>query len=270
MRVKMSLLALFNYDDTIFNDFVIPDGMDGSVLLPLLLMETADLSVVYPDPDLIKNIMGTWSERKLPIWQKLFDSTNFVYNPLYNYDRTETRTLNIAHNGYVENTGTVGNIANDFETDANAGTSGNTVTDTGTVGTAGNSSDISSRTGTVTDAKTGYNSVSFQDTDRQTNDLHDTSGHSDNSTETRNLQTQSNQTLNNTRTRNTVTSNTRTDNTKETRNLNDAHLETIRSFGNIGVMSTQELIERTRELDKFDVYSVIIDDFIDYFCVGIY
>ena len=270
MRVKLSLLALFNYDDTILNEFVIPDGMDGSILLPLLLMETADLSVVYPDPDLIKNIIGTWSERKLPIWQKLYDSTNFEYNPLYNYDRTETRSLNVAHSGYVENTGTVGNVANDFETNAENGTGSNSVTDTGTRGTSGMSQDTSKNTGTVTDAKTGYNSTTFQDTDKQTNDLKNENAHSDMSTETRNLKTESAQNISNTKTRNTVTNNTRTDNTKETRNLNDAHLETVRSFGNIGVMSTQELIERTRELDNYDVYAVIIDDFIDYFCVGIY
>lgn len=270
MRVKMSLLALFNYDNDLFDSFSLPDGIDASILFPLLLTETADLSVIYPEPELLKDIIGSWSERKVPIWQKLFDSTNFEYNPIHNYDRTENRILNVAHNGYVENTGTVGNVQNDVELTGDNGTNSNTLTDTGTLGTSGMSRDTAKRTGTVTDAKTGYNSATFQDTDKQTNDLTDENGHTDTTTETRNLKTESEQTLNTSHTRNGFSNSTRTDNTKESRNLNDSHIETIHSFGNIGVMSTQELIERTREIDKFDVYSVIIDDFIDYFCVGIY
>lgn len=40
--------------------------------------------------------------------------------------------------------------------------------------------------------------------------------------------------------------------------------------GNIGVMSTQQMIEQERKVAEFDVVGVIVQDIIDYVCVKIY
>ena len=270
MRVKMSVLALLNYDSTLFNDLSVPTGVDKPSLIDMLVTETADLSVIYPDPDLFKRIIKAWSTRKLPVWEKLYQTTQFVYNPLENYDRTETRTANIVHSGTVENTGTQGTTAENNTTTANTGTVSNVGTDTGTVANSGNVHNIESDTGDITQAKTGYNSSSFQDTDKQTNNLTNESNRSDINTEVRNLE------INNTRTDNTeqnvnqTNQETRVDNLTETRNLSDTHSEFLKVNGNIGIRSSQELIEQERNIDTFDIYSVIIDDFTDYFCIGIY
>lgn len=270
MRVKLSALALYNFDSHIFDDFSIPTGMDKPTLVDLLLTESADLTVIYPDPSLFKKIIKSWSTRKVPVWEKLYQTTQFVYNPLENYDRTESRTANIVHSGTVENTGTQGITSENNTNTANTGTVSNVGTDTGTVANSGNVHNIELDTGDITEAKTGYNSSSFQDTDKQTNNLTNESNRSDINTEVRNLE------INNTRTDNTeqnvnqTNQETRVDNLTETRNLSDTHSEFVKVNGNIGIRSSQELIQQERDIDTFDIYSVIIDDFIDYFCVGVY
>lgn len=40
--------------------------------------------------------------------------------------------------------------------------------------------------------------------------------------------------------------------------------------GNIGVMSTQNMIEQQREVAKFNVYDIIIREFIERFCIMVY
>ena len=47
-------------------------------------------------------------------------------------------------------------------------------------------------------------------------------------------------------------------------------IHTGRVHGNIGVMSTQELLKRELELDKFNVYNQIVDMFLREFCLLIY
>ena len=274
MRVKVSALALYNYDSHVFDDFSIPAGLDKPTLLDMLLTESADLCVIYPDADLFKRIVKSWSARKLPVWTKLYSTTLLEYNPIENYDRTENRTASIIHTGTIANSGNTENTGTQGinENTVNSGTVKNTGTDTGTVGTAGFSQNTENDTGTITDAKTGYNSVTFQDTDKRTNNLENVSSNSNNQTETRNLA------IENTREDNLAqnTSTTRTDNLSEsrtdteTRNLADTHTEYLKVNGNIGIRSSQELIQQEREVDLFDIYSVIIDDFIDYFCIGIY
>ena len=56
--------------------------------------------------------------------------------------------------------------------------------------------------------------------------------------------------------------------TKSTTDTSSKHVGRV--HGNIGVMSTQELITRELEVDKFNVYNQIVDMFLREFCLLIY
>ena len=45
---------------------------------------------------------------------------------------------------------------------------------------------------------------------------------------------------------------------------------TLHAHGNIGVMSTQQMIEQEREVDLFNIYDTIITDFRNRFCLLVY
>lgn len=86
-NITLSVLGLYNYDDTLFDPMVVPAGVDKqNVLIPNLLSELAELEVLYADPEIMKTIIEVWSKKQLPVWTKLMDTVNLEYNPIYNKD----------------------------------------------------------------------------------------------------------------------------------------------------------------------------------------
>lgn len=92
----MSLIGLYNYDDSLFDNLELPDGMDAELVTNNILMECAELEVIYPDFTFMKTAIGTWSENEVEIWKKVREMELAEYNPIENYDRYESE---------VENTG---------------------------------------------------------------------------------------------------------------------------------------------------------------------
>lgn len=93
----ISILGLYNYDNHIFDTMYCPAGMDKDLLINNILMECAELEILLPDPDVLRQEIGFWSRSQARVWDKLFESTQFVYNPIWNKDgvinETETRDL---------------------------------------------------------------------------------------------------------------------------------------------------------------------------------
>ena len=86
-NITLSVLGLYNYDDTLFDPMVVPEGVDKTnVLIPNLLSELAELEVLYADPEIMKTIIEVWSKKQLPVWTKLMNTVNLEYNPIYNKD----------------------------------------------------------------------------------------------------------------------------------------------------------------------------------------
>lgn len=242
----LNLIALYNYDNSIFQDLELPTGIDKDACVDLFLTETSDFNMIYPNPEFFKARLASWNKRRLPIWRKLWGTTQYEYDPIANYDRTETHTETVTHTG----------------TDSTQRT--DQMTHTGTDGTQ--TSETATHTGTVanqnaatdTVKRTGYNSDALQTTEQ--------TEHTGNSTDTNNLTDSAAGTA--TRTVNLADNSTGSETL--TRNLQDSVSRSIRAYGNIGVTTTQQMIEAERESVKFDMYRVICDDFIDAFCVFTY
>lgn len=96
-RATMSILGLYYQDPDLFSGMVYPDELDRDVLIDSILSECAELEIIYPDPDYMKNLITLWSKKELYNWRKLYDTTQFVYNPIWNVDGivTETETRNL-------------------------------------------------------------------------------------------------------------------------------------------------------------------------------
>ena len=86
----MSPLGLYRWDDTIFDLMQIPSELDKPTLIDNLLSETAELEVLYPNPVVFKNLVGVWSAKQIDIWNRLYATTQYEYNPIENYNRYET------------------------------------------------------------------------------------------------------------------------------------------------------------------------------------
>lgn len=178
--MTMSINGLYIYDPSIFEYFTLPEEMADQKqnIIDYIVQECAELEVVYPDPYIMKNSIRIWSSKNLLRWQKLYETTQFEYNPIWNKDGT------IKEMYHDETTGS-GNFKHN---------------------------------------KTGYNS---EESELNSEDVTETGGEADG---------------NRTRT----------------------------EQGNIGVTSTQELIERERAIWNFNMYDVICNDFKKQYCLMVW
>ena len=60
MRGTLSVLGLYNYDESIFDNMALPvtDHLVKDTLIQNILVECSELEIVYPDPDIFKLNIG--------------------------------------------------------------------------------------------------------------------------------------------------------------------------------------------------------------------
>lgn len=92
MQASVSFMGLYSYDPTIFDEVQIPSGIDRETLLNNLMVETAELEVLQPDPVIIKTVLGWFSRKRLPQWQRVADAYGLDYRMDADTDLTITRT----------------------------------------------------------------------------------------------------------------------------------------------------------------------------------
>ena len=223
-RATLSLMGLYEWDNTLFDLFQIPAALDKNTLVNNLMAETAELEILYSNPVVLKNLIGVWSSKQLDIWQRLYETTQYEYDPIENYNRYESGT----------NTG------------SRTGTRAGTDTETGTTTRSG--------TDRTTGSATNNHFVAGYDvgTGELLNNERDVGSSSGSITHGEQVSTSGNV--------------GRNENTSESENSShELHIH-----GNIGVTTSQQMIEAQRRVDLFNVYDIIIEDFKMRFCILIY
>lgn len=86
---KWTLIGMYQYDDTIFNDMVLPTGIDADLFKQSLLMEKGEFEVLYPNPDFMRHSIQLWSAKWFRTFSEWLKGTQAQWNPIYNYDRYE-------------------------------------------------------------------------------------------------------------------------------------------------------------------------------------
>lgn len=91
----VSILGLYNYDESIFDDLTVPSGMDKAELIETILFQNAELELLYSDPATMKLAIKGWSASSQYTWNALQESLEFDYNPIWNKDGTITETESV-------------------------------------------------------------------------------------------------------------------------------------------------------------------------------
>lgn len=86
---KWTLIGMYQYDDTIFNDMILPTGIDADLFKQSLLMEKGEFEVLYPNPDFMRHSIQLWSAKWFRTFSEWLKGTQAQWNPIYNYDRYE-------------------------------------------------------------------------------------------------------------------------------------------------------------------------------------
>lgn len=89
---RLTLIGMYNYDSTLFDNVTLPDGYNKETFIETLLLEHGEKCVLYTDVDFMKYSLGVisrkWNRELTRILETLLDN----YNPLHNYDRHEEYT----------------------------------------------------------------------------------------------------------------------------------------------------------------------------------
>lgn len=125
---RLSILGLYEYDNTIFDGLTLPtladlpndpdlyvanpEALDKTDLIANICFELAELPLVYGDADAMKKMIEIWSNISFREWLQLWETLLYKYNPIWNKDGTITESVE----GDVTSTNS-GNY-----TDANTGT----------------------------------------------------------------------------------------------------------------------------------------------------
>jgi hypothetical protein len=254
MDALLSLLALYNYDSTIFDNFSLPAGLDKQNVIDNLLAETAEFEILYPNPTTLKGLIEVWSKKELPVWEKEYATTKFSYDPLNNLYRddtetdTETRDLNGTNNETRDLRG------NNKETRELHG--GNTRTL--------NNTDATTTSGTDTNKEyvSGFNETSAN-LAKQTDTQHG-AGNSQSHTGT----------ISDANTDNGTVETDTSDNGTIGRTMTDKgtvkHEHSTHSEGSIGVITPQQMTKQEREVSQFNIIDYITASFKKRFCILVY
>ena len=231
----LTVMGLYNYDNTIFDNLMLPDGVDKPTLIDNIVLETAELECIYPTPVFLKTAIGLWSNVQFLTWDRVYSAMNLDYNPIENYDRQETETT----------TGTRAHSGKD--TTVRSGT----VSETGS--TTGSTQGTVSESGTTTNKIAGFDSTTLVDHDSSTGSNTRQASDSSTGSSTRSGTDSSTQEL------------------THGEQIADSGSRTSRIHGNIGVTTSQQMLQSELDLaPNLNIYQYITADFRKRFCVEVY
>ena len=264
---RVTLWGFYQYDKTLFDDIVLPNGIERENLVAEIMRNSGDLYPYHQVPEYLKRNMNFWFARRLFDFSRMYEALRVEYSPIENYDRIEDITREYKDSGTDTETLTLGSST----------TSKHTGTDEET--TTLGSSTTSTHTGTDTDSMEGGGStekgVSAYNEDGYTNREKDTE--TQNSTNTKQYDSTITNTGSGTDTQkqtydSTITNTGSGSDTTQT-NYGKQRIETenTRIHGNIGVTTAQQMIESEMSLRaKYDIYKIIAREFEREFLLQIY
>ena len=213
MQSKLTLIGLYNYDNTALDLLSFPEGIDKDLAISTILLRCGEFELLYPSLPFVKSLCDVWSKKHYRTFEKWVAALNISYDPLNNYDRheeyTDTRTGSDTHSGQDSTTG---------------------------------STTPAQTTTTATETVSAFDSSTYQPKAQNTDSYVVNVAGSDSSTITHGE----------------IIS-------KDEEITHEAHL-----YGNIGVTTSQEMLNSELDIARFSLYDQIADIFCEEFCLMIY
>lgn len=121
--------ALLDYDNTIFDNMVVPEDIEVEDVVDHILYKYGDTPLFSPDPSIIKFYVGRWSKRRLSLWERYKEVIEQKYSPIENYDRYDKGSVEFSPATTYERTISADN-ASTYQPDSKDIRSGKDITGT--------------------------------------------------------------------------------------------------------------------------------------------
>ena len=246
---RVTLWGMYQYDKTLFDNIVLPDGIDKDNLVSDIMRNSGDLYPYYQVPEYLKRNITFWFARRLFDFSRMYESLRVEYSPIENYDRMEDIKREYKDSGTDTETLTLGSST----------TSTRTGTDTDTMQGGG-----STEKGVSAYNETGYTN---REKDTETQNSTNTKQYDSTVTNTGSGTDTQKQTFDST----VTNTGSGSDTTKTDYGKQRTETENTRIHGNIGVPTSQQMIESEMSLRaKYDISKIISREFEREFLVQIY
>lgn len=223
------------WDATVLDGVVVPEGMDAELMKNTLYMRCGELTSHWSSPGTFKAATTHWFLTHQWNIQHLYNLLLAEYNPIHNYDRDETITIDVGENGgrgYNSEVTSTGETSGDSTRTPNLTNKDDT---------------------TVKRNVSAFDSAEYQPRDEDVTDATRTERGTDNI-----------------ESHDETSNNTATDYQEQTvNNRNENHVNHME--GNIGITTTQQMMQEEIALMKgFNLYDTVASMFEDDMMVLVY
>ena len=94
--MKVTLIGLETYlsheDKSLFDNMNLPEGINKEDVVNNILLSGGEFEPVYSEPFFLRSAIGSWSNKHYRTFEKWLNALNLEYNPIENYDRKEAWT----------------------------------------------------------------------------------------------------------------------------------------------------------------------------------
>ena len=295
------------YDgQTLFDLLTLPEGIDKEDLVDNIMLQGGEFEVLYSDPVFMREAVGSWGRKCYNTFLRWITAQNIQYNPLENYDRNESitdqyykavsssarrdsgntrtfnnqdkrtldteekrtldtedkrtldtedkrtldtedkRTLDTEDERTLDTTRTSEDEVSAFDSSTYQPSAKNTTDDDGTDTTTHTGTDTIERSGTDTLTNTGTDTLDHTGTDTLDHTGTDTVDYSGTIKDEYGEGSSGNE------------------------NENSTNTHSSRIHGNIGVTTSQQMLQQEYDIARFNIIDQITDMFILEFCIPIY
>lgn len=85
MLARITLLALYDYDESLFDGLELPNGISKENVVNATLDKGAIFGCIYTNPIFLKKYIEAWSKRHYSMFQRWIDVINSEYDPIRDY-----------------------------------------------------------------------------------------------------------------------------------------------------------------------------------------
>ena len=244
---KLTMIGFNNYLNKMYNQSLfdlmdLPEGIDKETLCDNIILQGGEFEVLYADPEFMRSAINVWSKKCYDTFSKWVSALKKEYDPLENYDRIED-WQDSGNRGLQSTTGRSSNNTRTFDNQ-----------DKRTIDTQ-NQRSIDTDT-TTENTVSAFDSSEYQPSEKTQVD----NGGTD--------------TMNNTGTDTVDYSGTIEDELFEgatgSENESNITIHGGRIHGNIGVTTSQQMLQAELDVRRFNLIDQITDMFILEFCIPIY
>ena len=105
---RVTLWGFYQYDRTLFDDIVLPEGIDKENLVSEIMRNSGDLYPYHQALEYLKRNINFWFARRLFDFERMYEALRTDYSPIENYDRKENIKRDYENSGVDKASTTLG------------------------------------------------------------------------------------------------------------------------------------------------------------------